>query len=456
MKKTTEQFAEQLKQKHNLILTSEYLGAHEKINFLCKNNHENVGTATNVLQRGYKCKQCITGRKVISKIRWTEDMLAELQDMLDSAATTKEIAAKFETTESAVHNATASFSLIRSKTVQTLAKLQKVLAAQQRELVGEFNGANTLVQLRCKNSHIVTQLAGNVLYQNIQCPECTKGQQSSKPEKELLDFIKQHYSGWIIENDRQICSGRELDIVLPDLGLCFEFNGTYWHSDKHVTKHYHVEKTNLVEAVGFQLIHVHEHLWNTKNALVKEKILQLIKPQTRLGARQCVYKPVLWSEAKEFLELYHIQGSGSPTGNNHGLYYRGELVAIATFAKPRFAKQHDLELIRFCTKIHIQGALTKLLKRVEYQSLITYALRDWSVGKLYKATGFQYLGTTEPNYCYYKNTQRLTRYQAQKHRLEQLLENFNEKLSEYENMQNHGWLRVWDSGNLVFSHCRQK
>jgi hypothetical protein len=59
-------------------------------------------------------------------------------------------------------------------------------------------------------------------------------------EKEVVLYIKSIYSGTIIENDRTLMVpnrkfnnwklNHELDIVLPDLKLAFEFNGTYWHN----------------------------------------------------------------------------------------------------------------------------------------------------------------------------------------------------------------------------------
>jgi len=38
----------------------------------------------------------------------------------------------------------------------------------------------------------------------------------------------------------------------------------------------------------------------------------------------------------------------------------------------------------------------------------------------------------------------------QKHKLKDLLPNFNENLSEKENMKNHGYQIVFDRGNLVY------
>ena len=44
-------------------------------------------------------------------------------------------------------------------------------------------------------------------------------------------------------------------------------------------------------------------------------------------------------------------------------------------------------------------------------------------------------------------------HKAQKHKLKDLLDegNYNENLSEVENMKNNRFLRVYDCGNLVFS-----
>lgn len=48
-------------------------------------------------------------------------------------------------------------------------------------------------------------------------------------ELELADFCK-HYFSNIIQHDRQLIKPFELDIVIPELHLAFEFNGIFWHS----------------------------------------------------------------------------------------------------------------------------------------------------------------------------------------------------------------------------------
>ena len=59
----------------------------------------------------------------------------------------------------------------------------------------------------------------------------------------LLNFIKNNYNGIIIENDRIILDGKELDIYLPELKLTFEFNDLKYHSEHYKEKYYHLNKT---------------------------------------------------------------------------------------------------------------------------------------------------------------------------------------------------------------------
>lgn len=103
------------------------------------------------------------------------------------------------------------------------------------------------------------------------CPTCfPRINNISNEEKKLVDYIKSIYNGEIIENDRNILNGQELDIYLPQLKIAFEFNGLYWHSDLYKDKNYHLNKTVKCEKQGIQLIHIFENEWiNNKNKIEK-------------------------------------------------------------------------------------------------------------------------------------------------------------------------------------------
>lgn len=118
------------------------------------------------------------------------------------------------------------------------------------------------------------------------CYNCIPKSGTSVLEKNLLNYIKEIYSGTILENDKTIIAPKELDIVLPELKLAFEFDGSFWHMDDRIYEatdfnkkknmtakeiwDYDLQKIKLCEDVGYKLIRIKELDWvndsiNTKN-----------------------------------------------------------------------------------------------------------------------------------------------------------------------------------------------
>lgn len=406
--------------------------------------------------------------------------------------------------------------IVKKKTTarfsQELADLTKEV-----ELVGEYTGAGNYVTLRCLHGHTWKSIATNVLTRlsDRTCGECFPKLQGlpilgvdvvqaklpeylhitqykntvspiqvldtrcghvnevwysnaahkgmykcfvcnpnlSNQERELRDFISYNCPGeWIEFNDRSILEGKELDIVLPDRGISFEYNGSYWHSEAKVSSSYHIEKTNAVKAFGFRLIHVDEMFWTTKQEIVKSRILQILGKSERIYARKTTVKQIPFP--RDFLNANHLQGAGSPTSYNYGLFLQEELVAVMTFSIPRFTKDKELELVRYCSKLNttVVGGASKLLKCAPSNSIVTYADRRFSEGNLYKKLGFKYSHTTTPGYYYTRSGKYFSRYQCQKHKLKALLPEFySDELSESEIMRNAGFNKVYDAGNLVYT-----
>lgn len=292
--------------------------------------------------------------------------------------------------------------------------------------------------------------------------EVTIVRRFGKTQSEIANFIRKHYNGSIIQDDREKLNGLELDIYLPDLNFAIEFNGNYWHSfnpcNKDV-KNKHVEKTNLCENQGITLFHIWEYEWDNARtrSIIKSMILNKLNKNTKIYARNCEIREVSTSESKEFCETNHIQGNANASVKC-GLYYKNKLVFLMTFGKPRFNKNYDWELIRSCSLKHhtVVGGFQKLLnhfqKNQKPSSLITYANRAYSSGDVYEKTGFRKLKNTPPSYSYWKpNTKTLlSRYQTQKHKLKNVLEHFNPNESEKKNMQNNGFRILYDCGNKIF------
>jgi len=291
------------------------------------------------------------------------------------------------------------------------------------------------------------------------CPTCFP-KDISTGHQEILDFVSSVYSGKIRNNDRTCIYPHEIDIYLPELNLGIEFNGLYWHSeDKGKGKNYHLNKSELCKEKGTRLIQIFEDEWVFKKEIVKSKIANLltITPE-RIFARNCTIEEIPSKMKSEFLISNHIQGDDKSL-IRLGLFYKKVLVAVMTFGKPRFNKNFQYELIRYCTLLNhsVIGGASKLLnyflKTYNPESIISYADKRWTTSKenLYFKLGFSYSHSSDPNYFYTKNRIRESRIKYQKHKLKTLLPEFDETLSESKNMEKAGFYKIWDCGNYVYT-----
>ena len=118
----------------------------------------------------------------------------------------------------------------------------------------------------------------------------------------------------------------------------------------------------------------------------------------------------------------------------------------------------EYEMVRFCNLLNttVIGGASKLFSyfqknhNPEKLPLISFADRRFFEGGLYKMLGFVLEKYTSPSYIYWKNNKVLNRMSCQKHKLNKLLDIFDSSLSEYQNMLNNGFRRVWDCGNMKF------
>lgn len=325
--------------------------------------------------------------------------------------------------------------------------------------VGEYATSQTPIQVKniyCGHEYTVTP--NNLVSSStgIVCRICNPTQQVSKGEIEIFEFITSIYDGWVIQSERQILNnGKELDIVIPDLGIAIEYNGSKWHSDECKDSTYHLDKTNEVESYGYQLIHISDVEWITNKDIVKSRLSSILGISTKIFARRTEIREI--SFPREFLNLNHIQGAGTPTKYNYGLYYKDELVCVMTFGTPRFNRNYTYELVRYCSRLGttIVGGASKLLKyfrKQHFGSIISYADRRWSKGNLYKSLGFIFSHNSVPNYRYNKYKTSLSRYQCQKHLLEKMFPNIWEPdKSESTIMREAGYHKVYDCGNSVWT-----
>ena len=265
----------------------------------------------------------------------------------------------------------------------------------------------------------------------------------------------------LIRNDRLVFANKlELDIYLPNKKYAVEYNGIFWHStdaeNETARKMKHQKKYLACREKGIKLVQFFEDEWETKSDLCKAMISNSLGFSKRIGARKTTIRELSLLESKEFLEYNHINGSAN-SSVKLGLFLKDELVQVMTFAKPRFDKSFDFEVIRFATKrgLNIVGGASRLLshfRKSNKGTIMTYADLRFGSGQVYEKLGFKQIGITQPGYFWLIDDKRISRHKTQKRLLPELLaERYNPELSEDANMFSVGARKIFDAGNAKFS-----
>lgn len=337
-----------------------------------------------------------------------------------------------------------------------------------------------VVPLFSKDEYVIDGYYSNFKFKCLTCnteffdcledgdvPRCTKCyKHSSIFEEEVFNFIQSLVIVDIKRNDKTVLNTLELDIYISDKKIAFECNGLYWHGEINggKNKKYHLNKTLECESKGIRLIHIFEDEWLFKKDIVKSRIKNLLnKNENKIFARKCTIKVINPSESNCFLENNHIQGKDN-SSVKLGLLLNNELVSVMTFGKLRTAlgnknKIDTWEMYRFCNKSNttVIGAASKLLKyfiKTYYpKKIITYSDKRWNSGNLYTTLNFIKISNGVPNYWYYgkgNSYKRHHRFSFAKHTLSKKIKTFDINLTEWENMKNNGYDRIWDCGSDKF------
>ena len=287
------------------------------------------------------------------------------------------------------------------------------------------------------------------------CQKCSQTNIVSNEEKIIKDFLKDLNID-LIENDRTILNGKELDIYSPDHKIAIEINGLYYHSElKGVDKNYHLNKTMMCEKQNIQLLHFWDYEINNKIDIVKSIIKsKLNKFDKKIGARKLEIVEITHIDALKFMNDNHLHGFC--TAKYHiALIDNKQIVSVISLGKSR--TDNNWEIIRFATSNGIQviGGYSKLINYIRNKmkiiNIISFADRRLSNGNLYLKSGWKLIGISDPCYWYFKNKKLFHRSSFMKHKLKSYPE-FDHNLTEWQIMIKMGYDRIWDCGNLKFNY----
>lgn len=265
----------------------------------------------------YCCNECIGKDKTIIKKREETSLLrfgvkhaSELTKYKDKA---KETYLKRTGFDHNMHNPESKAKVIKSLKNSDIAKLKNKInginySNNAKEKFSELLNNNNLtlceyinkedVKIKCNICNNIMTTRTQFIYSRLKhnllpCSFCQpKPKQTSFRESEFKDYIKSIYLNKILENDRNILQGKEIDIYLPDLKIGLEFDGIYWHADPRFFKEDEMvyrkgltaaqiwekdeAKNKLAESLGIKLIRIKEYDWINNQEEIKEYIKSLI------------------------------------------------------------------------------------------------------------------------------------------------------------------------------------
>lgn len=239
--------------------------------------------------------------------------------------------------------------------------------------------------------------------------------------------------------------------------ILIEINPTYSHNStigyrnliKPIDKYYHFNKTKNALNNNYRCIHIWD--WDDKN-----KIISILKNRIKIYARECNIKEVPLKEAKEYLNLYHLQGYARDS-IRLGLYYKNKLVQIMTFGKPRYNKKYDYELIRLCSSYYVIGGEEKLFKyfisKYKPKSIISYCDNSKFRGDVYIKLNFNLISYGSPNKHWYniENNIHITNNLLLQRGYDQLFKtNYGKGTSNEELMIQNGFVEIYDCGQSSY------
>lgn len=363
---------------------------------------------------------------------------------------------------------TTSNNIKRQRTVRDRYGVDNAMQIKYAEYDGLFNNPDWLLDQHLNKNKSFAQISSEL--NGIDPTALINKVRSAYPdfiptrfpvstyEHNIVEFLQSHDIK-CLTGDRTTISPYELDIYVPTHKIAIEVCGVYWHSEQQGRdRNYHKRKMELCAKQGIRLITIFSDELDDKTELVYHKLLNIlnIDDTTKCFARQCTIINVTTNDKNKFLNANHIQGTG-PGSITYGLCYDNKLVAVMSFIK----QDSQFILNRYATSVRVVGGFSKLLSHFKHNNkwskIISFADLRWSMGDLYTNTGWILDGVLPPDYTYSPDGKvRIHKFNYRRKYLPKLLKTFDPALSETQNCDNNGILRIWDCGKLRFVMFNQQ
>jgi hypothetical protein len=274
---------------------------------------------------------------------------------------------------------------------------------------------------------------------------------------EIKLFINENYDGNV--NINMIFDDACANILIPEKNIIFMAVPlpvtNFDDSQKMLFQNLSIaaEKQNL------QLIIICEDRWITKKDVVCWRILSHLGKFVRIHGRLCEIRRVTKIQANEFLLQNHLYDSPQAK-YKYGLFYKNQLVAVATFSGGRPVVRNgttyrSYELVRFANyrNYSVRGGIGKLVSHFIAEQnpddIMSYADVDWSAGQSYAKLGFKFIEYTEPQ-KFYIDIKTCQRYYPKKIP-QYIIDKFSQQSLPLDNfLSKHDIFTIYNSGNKKY------
>lgn len=254
----------------------------------------------------------------------------------------------------------------------------------------------------------------------------------------------------------------EIDLYSDEYKIGIEVDGIYWHSynpkkftnenayDKFMYRHLY--KTSIAADKGVGLLHFTDIEWTDKQDIVKSIVASKFGKSIKLRVENAAVVNLDGKTASDFFETNHLYGF-VPSEMYYGLEMDGVLIAALS------AKSLDddtIEITRIATVLDIDliGGYDLLVSRLKQDTgklLVVVVNRNISNGREYEALGFTFIQPTKPDYVWTDGKVLLSRDSCKYENLGCWLTNFDESLSESENLYENNYRQFWNTGMLIYT-----
>lgn len=221
-----------------------------------------------------------------------------------------------------------------------------------------------------------------------------------------------------------------------------------------------IDLQNYYQLQNKLLVHIWEDVWLNRRVQVLSRINSFLGFNKTIHGRKTQLQELDLHTTKQFFNENHLQGYAK-SKYNYGLIINNELIAVAGFSDNRLMKSkgddyQSAELIRFASKngITIVGGLSKLIKYFLAQhkpnDLMTYADRDWSLGKGYQKLSFQLSEVISPLFFYVEKTTGLRYFSHRLPKNIQLTFKAQNELNLEDFLLRNNYVKVFNTGNLKY------